>query len=197
MSDPTLSPAATVPWPIERTARRIGHYRWWEMRLFELVGAWARSVPEPQVAARLGDHSHRHGWHAELWGDLIPELDHLSADRVVAAPDGLDGLVEVLEGGSDADTCDRLVGVYRVVVPRLVAAYGHHLDHTLAATDGPTIRVLRLALSDLAEDLQHAERLVQGLITTPDDVERVASRAREIETIIVSAGGICGSDTLG
>lgn len=197
MPDPTLPPAATVPWPIERTARRIGHYRWWEMRLFELLGAWARSMPEHEAAARLGDHSHRHAWHAELWGDLIPEIEHLSADRVVAAPDGLDDVVGVLEGGAAADSLDRLAGVYRVVLPRLVAAYGHHLDHTLPATDGPTMRALRLVLGDLTEELQQGERLLQGLVTSPDDVERAGGRARELETIIVSAGGICGPDTLG
>jgi hypothetical protein len=39
--------------------------------------------------------------------------------------------------------------------------------------------------------------MLQSLIRTPAEVERAATRARELEAIMVEAGGIAGPGTLG
>ena len=45
-------------------------------------------------------------------------------------------------------TVEKLVGVYRVLLPRKIAAYTTHLQHANPVSDGPTIRALELALHD-------------------------------------------------
>ena len=41
---------------VEETARRVGNYKWVEMRLFEVLGGWVATVPELDVKLVLGRH---------------------------------------------------------------------------------------------------------------------------------------------
>ena len=63
MADPNLPRQAFAPWDrrelpgafgVEETARRVGHYKWTEMKLFEALGGWVATVPELDVKMRLG-----------------------------------------------------------------------------------------------------------------------------------------------
>ena len=58
---------------VEETARRVGNYKWTEMKLFEALGGWVATVPELDVKMRLGTHCYHHAWHAELWHKRIRE----------------------------------------------------------------------------------------------------------------------------
>ena len=42
---------------VEETARRVGNYKWAEMRLFEVLGGWVATVPELDVKLVLGRHT--------------------------------------------------------------------------------------------------------------------------------------------
>ena len=59
---------------VVETARRVGNYKWTEMKLFEALGGWVATVPELDVKMRLGTHCYHHAWHAELWHKRLPEL---------------------------------------------------------------------------------------------------------------------------
>src|SRR4051812_6973488 len=67
---------------LAETARRVGHYRWAEMQLFEALGRWIAIVPERDVKLCLGVHCHKHAWHGELWHKRLPALAELDADRL-------------------------------------------------------------------------------------------------------------------
>ena len=63
MADPKRPRAAFAPWDrrelpgsfsVEESARRVGNYKWIEMRLFEVLGGWVATVPELDVKLRLG-----------------------------------------------------------------------------------------------------------------------------------------------
>ena len=114
---------------LEETARRLGWYRWVELRLYEAMGAWVDTIPELDVRLAVGGACTPHAWHASVWLERLPagrDPDALTqpADERVRA------LLE--EVASASGTLERLVGAYRVVVPRLVAAYTAHLHHTSA-----------------------------------------------------------------
>ncbi|HET6950606.1 MAG TPA: hypothetical protein VFI47_09535 [Acidimicrobiales bacterium] len=135
---------------IEESGRRIGHHAWLAMRLFETVGGWVPTVPEPAAKALLAAQSHHHAWHAELWLGLLPALDHLpQADLVVARAADAD-LVDRLAAAEE--TVARLAALHQIVLPHLRATYTAHRARTTAVTDGPTVRVLRLVRADLDED---------------------------------------------
>jgi hypothetical protein len=141
--------AAQLPgtFDVEETARRVGNYKWAEMKLFEALGGWVATVPELDVKMRLGTHCYHHAWHAELWHKRLPELREMNPDRLtVPANDAMVRFVEALTEPEAADqTIEKLVGVYRVFIPHFIAAYTYHRNNTSEITDAPTIRSLNFA----------------------------------------------------
>jgi hypothetical protein len=208
MADPYKPRAAFAPWDrrelpglfdVEETARRVGNYKWVEMRLFEALGGWVATVPELDVKLVLGRHCYHHAWHAELWDKRLPELREMNTARLTQPAN--EAVVELLDAVREPEapdqTIEKLVGVYRVLMPRIIAAYTFHLNATSRITDAPTQRSLGFALQDDFEDWREGEMLLQSLIETPEEVERAARRQIELETIVVRAGGIAGPGTLG
>jgi hypothetical protein len=208
VADPTAPRSPFAPWDrrelpglftVEESARRVGHYAWIEMRLFEALGGWVATVPELDVKTTLGRHCYHHAWHAELWHKRLPELREMRPERLIVAPNpDLEAFVAALTEPEARDlTVEKLVGVYRVLLPRKIAAYTYHLAATSRITDGPTIRSLGFILDDERTGWQEGEMLLQSLIETDEDVARAARRQAELETLITRAGGIAGPDSLG
>ena len=208
MADPGAPRAAFAPWDrrelpgmfgVVETARRVGNYKWIEMRLFEALGGWVATVPELDVKLVLGRQCYHHAWHAELWNKRLPELREMKTERLSQPPN--DAMVTFVDALRDPEapelTIEKLVGVYRVLLPRKIAAYTFHMNATSRITDAPTIRSLKFALQDELEDWREGEMLLQTLIQTPDDVARAARRQQELEELIRGAGGITGPGTLG
>jgi hypothetical protein len=172
----------------------MGAYRWVEARLFEVMGGWTHTVPEAEVKLEVAAHAREHAWHAELWDGQLPGGRELVPERLVApANQHLVELVEALaEPQDEGQTIEKLVGVYRVVVPRLVSAYSGHLANTSPASDGPVGRALILVRRDEVDHWQRGEALVQSLLRTDDHVQRAAARQAHLERIVTAAGGITG-----
>lgn len=203
MAEPTDSHiAVTSPDPqgpaghfsVEETARRLGHYKWTEMRLFELLGGWVATVPEPEVKLRLGTHCYHHAWHAELWHKRLPQVREVAPNRLTAPPnEAYVAFVEALaEPAAPEQTIEKLVGLYRVLLPRLIAAYSFHLDHTSVVTDGPTIRSLKFCLQDDLEEWREGEALLHDLLVGGAEIDRAATHQARLERLVVEAGGVAG-----
>jgi hypothetical protein len=177
------------------SARLLGSYRWAELRLFEVLGSWVANETEPEARLFFDVQSRHHAWHAELWGERLPDVDSVvEPDLLTVAPDeGTDELMSSLGGvpGSEegsGGTLVRLVGLARVVLPRLVCGYGYHLNRTVPVSDAPVIRALRLALRDDVEDWQAVELMVQSLIRRPHDVAVVTAHQQRLEALVVGSG---------
>jgi hypothetical protein len=181
-----------VPLDIETSARRAGVHRWVELRLFEILGRWSAEIPVPGARALLGSQSYHHAWHAELWRGCLPTLPHLDPDGVTAAPSEELAAVldDVADGARADDPAGRLVGVYRVIVPRLAVAYAERQAGASGVSDGPVLRALELIRPDLARDGEAGERLVQSILRSGDDACRAAERQGWLEGRLIEAGGI-------
>ena len=95
----------------------------------------------------------------------------------------------VREPEAPEHTIEKLVGVYRVLIPRFIAAYTYHLNGTSTITDAPTIRSLKFALQDEFDDWRDGEMLLQSLIDTPEKVERAEpSPGRSSEQLVPGVG---------
>ena len=94
-------------------------------------------------------------------------------------------------------TIEKLVGVYRVLIPHKIAAYTYHLNNTSTITDAPTIRSLKFALQDEFEDWRDGEMLIQSLIDTDEEVDRAAAHQSKLEKLMLAAGGIAGPGSIG
>jgi len=208
MADPSKPRRPFAPWDrrelpglfdVEETARRVGNYKWIEMRLFEVLGGWVATVPELDVKIRLGAHCYKHAWHADLWHKRLPELREMNPDRLTEpANDAVVAFVDAMCQPELPDqTIEKLVGVYRVLIPHKIAAYTYHLNGTSTVTDAPTIRSLNFILGDEFDDWRDGEMMIQSLIETPDEVERAAAHQARLERLLVEAGGIAGQGTLG
>lgn len=177
--------------PLSVTASMVGGYRWIEQRLFELLGRWGAEATPPELRVHLDAQSARHAWHASLWADRLPVRDGVSADELTAAPPVAARVLALLDE-SRSDAAPLMAGLYRVVLPRLVTGYTRHLGATSPVSDGPVIRALRLVLTDEIEDWHAGERLVQGLLTGPDDVAAVSALHQKLESAVVEAGSSGG-----
>jgi len=208
MTDHTKPRPAFAPWDrrelpglfsVEDSARRVGNYKWAEMRLFEVLGGWVATIPELDVKMVLGRHTYHHAWHAELWHKRLPELREMNPDRLTQPPN--DEFVTFMNAIREPEapelTIEKLVGVYRVLIPRFIAVYTYHLNGTSTITDAPTIRSLKFALQDEFDDWRDGEMLLQSLIDTPEKVERASRRQEALEKLYLASGGIAGPGSLG
>lgn len=170
---------------LHQSAALVGTYRWVERRLFEVTGEWAAEVAEPEVQVHLDEVSARHGWHEELWADRAPIVGGLDPENLVRP---LGATADEVFGALGGEAVPLLAGLYRVVVPRLVTTYQDHLNRAVAVSDGPAIRVLRLALQDEVESWLAGEALLQGLLRTTADAGTAAAVQRRLEAALVGAG---------
>ncbi|MCB1248851.1 MAG: hypothetical protein R2699_07745 [Acidimicrobiales bacterium] len=207
MSEPNL-PRAQLPWRrpevpgafgIEAMARRVGAYVWVERRLFEVLGAWTPVVPELDVKLRLAVHSAHHAERADRFYARLPELRELPADDVcVPTTAAVASLVDAVAAADDPSaTIEKLVGVYRVLLPHLIAVYSFHLANTATVADEPLARTLRHVITDATDDWRDGELLIQARIADAVAVDRAAAHQAELQRLLVVAGGICGPGTFG
>ena len=177
---------------IGQWARLVGRHRWLELQLFELLGGWAAEVPELDVKASLAAQSHHHAWHAELWEQRLPGTGELSASAVTRPPsEALVAFFHVLaESSGTESTIEKLTGVHRVLLPRMITSYERHLASARPVADAPTIRSLRLVITDEVEHWREGEALLQSLLRTDADVARAASWQGRLEAVLVAAGGL-------
>src|SRR6185503_1727207 len=85
-------------------------------------------------------------------------------------------------------TIEKLVGVYRVLIPHKVAAYTFHLNNTSTITDAPTIRSLKFAIQDEIDDWRDGELHIESLVETDDEVGRAVSHQAKLQKLLLAAG---------
>ena len=207
MADPKKPRPAFAPWDrrelpgtftVEETARRVGHYKWVESRLFEALGGWIATVPELDVKMRLGTHCYHHAWHADLWNKRLPELREMNTERLTLPAAGIEEfMLAMTEPEAPELTIEKLVGVFRVLIPHKVAAYTYHLNNTSTITDAPTIRSLKFILQDEFEDWRDGEMILQSLIETPEEVDRALAHQGKLTKLMLAASGIAGPGSIG
>lgn len=179
---------------LEESARLVHRYRWVEARSFEVLGGWVAVERAPEVQRLFGVQAHHHAWHAALWEERLPSCWGASPPVVDGVTPELEAfLAAVAEPAGPDATVERLVGMYRVLVPHKLATYRRHLAGVSPVADGPVTRALRLVLQDEVEDWQEGEALLQARLTTPALARRAAEHQGDLEALLVAAGGITGA----
>jgi hypothetical protein len=151
---------------VDASARRIRHYRWLEERLMRTLGGWIALTPELPVKLLFGRHVWDCAQHADLWGRRLPELR--SPAHVGEPPsEGFARLMDVIDGRQARhESVERVVAVYCVIKPQLVAAYEEHLADANAVYEPPTRRILTRCAEEEHRHIAAAsvvlERLVRG-----------------------------------
>lgn len=135
---------------LDESARRLGRIVWFERRLFEIMGRWVPSTPEPSVKLTLARQSRHHAAHAAAVEVVLPETREHDPVALVAATDAAAFLEEV-EGR--AGTEGRLRSLVGELLPRQLAACEAFLAEASPVRDGPAIRALIFVLAEERAEL--------------------------------------------
>lgn len=143
---------------IDDSARFLGHVTWLEGRLFEVVGEWVRSTPEPAVKLALARQSRHHGGHVELLEPLRPDTrDHDLEARAPLDPGWRTLVARLIAASSTAQRLERLAET----LGPTIQCYEDHLGAMRPVRDGPTRRALLLVLDDQRAALAEVEGLLR------------------------------------
>ena len=177
---------------IEESARRLGHARWWSQRLFQVIGAWVPSVPEPDLKLRLATSARHHAWHADLFGERLPEVGHVDAESQTVAPsDAVAALFDELANWRDPERSpERLTVLARVVLPQAASVVREHLDRCTPVADAAVARTLRFVAADLVDDWLAGEATLQQWTRDSTMARRVESARTAFEQRWLASGGL-------
>jgi len=169
----------------------LGKYRYVEIQMMELMGSWAYTIVEPEIKIGFGRQMYQDAVHADMLGKRLPELKGRSEHFHYIAPS--DAFVKLLEKIWRAeDTLRRMVALYRVLKPALVAAYEYHLEHAELPADEPTAYILRNILAEENDHSEWGENIINTLVISPDLSRLAAQWQQELENDLAAAGGIRG-----
>jgi hypothetical protein len=185
-------------WTVEESVNRIVNYKWAEQQLSAALGGWVATIPELDVKALLGPHCYQHAWHADLWRQRLPELREPNEHRAEAPNEAFVGFMDELTSPDGPDlTIEKLVGVYRVLVPHLLATYSFHHRVTSDIVDAPSVRILKFMIDDDIEQLITAEMMIQDLARTAKLRTRAGKWHTHLDVLLAKSGGVAGERTLG
>jgi len=185
-------------WSVEESVERIVNYRWAQQQLSAALGGWVATIPELDVKAMLGPHCYQHAWHADLWRLRLPELKEPDENRASPPNPEFAAFMEELTSPDDGDqTIEKLVGVYRVLVPHLLAVYTFHQKVTSDIVDAPTVRILGFMLDDLHTQLVEGEMMIQDLASTMELRRRAGEWQTHLDVLLAGSHGVAGEGTLG
>jgi len=176
---------------VEASARRVRHYRYAEERMMRTLGGWIALTPELEPKLLFGRHVWDCAQHADLWGRRLPEL---RAPAQQSEPPNAEFVhfMDLLDGREVRhETVERVVGVYRVLKPHLVATYEGHLVAANPIYEPPTRRILERCL---AEERRHvaAAAIVLERLLDADTRRRAGEWQTRLLEALASAGGVTG-----
>jgi hypothetical protein len=185
-------------WSVEESVERIVNYKYAEQHLSAALGGWVATIPELDVKAMLGPHCYQHAWHADLWRARLPELREAREDRAEPANAAFETfMTELTSPGEPDQTIEKMVGIYRVLVPHLLATYSFHQRVTSDIVDAPTVRILKFMIDDDVEQLITGEMMIQDLARTPELRQRAGEWQTHLDVLLAKSGGVAGERTLG
>lgn len=187
--DERALPRAISP---EESARRAGVFAVVEERIAGLLEQWSTML-DGDAATVLAKHAKHHAWHASLLRDQLtdggraaePEAEVASFLDALGSPNGA------------AEAIEFLTGIYRVALPRKIAAYTYWSRALGASASGGDARWFEFVFKDEFDSIRDGEMVLQALLVGDDEVQRSAARRAELEKYLVHTGGLAGPDTLG
>lgn len=181
---------------VEASARRVRHYRYAEERLTRMLGGWIALSPELPVKLLFGRHVWDCAQHADLWGRRLPEL-RAPAQQSEPPNDGFVRFVDLLEGReAPGDSMERVIGVYRVLKPHLLATYEAHLAVANPIYEPPTRRILERCIGEERRHVAAGAVVLERLLTDAERRRRAEAWEARLVGALKEAGGVTG-DTPG
>jgi hypothetical protein len=177
----------------ERSAQLLRNYRYVVERTMRALGGWIALTPELSAKLLMGRHVWDLAQHCDAFGERLPEL-RSRAQVSEAANSAVAALMDSVEDAEGPDqTVERLVGVYGVLKPHLLATYRDHLAHANPVYEPPTRRILARCIDDEERHIAAGQTILRYLAAGPRVAERVSERRRHLEGLLAVAGGVTGA----
>jgi hypothetical protein len=160
---------------------------WVERRLFERYGAWAGATGVDVVDLAYGELSRRHGWHAQVLFERLPELSVLDPESAVVPPGpASEALFDHLGSLDAAPAEQRWWATHRVVLPLLVTTLRGERS-SLDPTAEPSLdRWLRILVDDDVDELLRGDEVARRLLPLGADPSSVLDAQRGAEALALA-----------
>ena len=176
----------------EHSARLLRNYRYVVERTMRALGGWIALTPELSAKLLMGRHVWDLAQQCDAFGQRLPELRSRAHVSEAANP-AVAAFMDSLEDAEGADqTVERLVGVYGVLKPHLLATYRDHLARANPVYEPPTRRILARCIDDEERHIAAGETILKYLAAGPRVSERMSARRRHLEGLLAVAGGVTG-----
>ena len=176
----------------EHSARLLRNYRYVVESTMRALGGWIALTPELSAKLLMGRHVWDLAQQCDAFGQRLPELRSRAHVSEAANP-AVATFMDSLEDAEEPDqTVERLVGVYGVLKPHLLATYRDHLARANPVYEPPTRRILARCIDDEERHIAAGETILQYLAAGPRPTERVSARRRHLEGLLAAAGGVTG-----
>jgi len=188
---PELHPLAGFV-SVEESARLVRHWRYAVERMMRILGGWMALTPELSAKLLLGRHVWDSAQHADALGNRLAELRaraHVSEPANAAFVTFMDAIEEPER---PPQTVERLVGVYRVLKPHLLAVYEDHLRRVNEVYEPPTELLVARMAEDERRHIAAGLAIIQHLVTTAALDERARAWQARLERLLEAAGGVTG-----
>lgn len=163
-----------------------------------IMGGWIALTPELSTKLLLGRHVWDCAQHADLWGRRLPEL---RAPAQVSQPPNaaFARFMDVLESSDEPhQSAERLVGIYRVLKPHLLAAYETHLAQSNPVYEPPTRRILERCVVEERRHIAAGRTVLVHRVQTSTNKELASRWESRLGALLIESGGVtaAGVETL-
>jgi hypothetical protein len=181
---------------VEASAQRVREYRYTEERLMRMLGGWIALTPELPVKLLFGRHVWDCAQHADLWGRRLPEL-RAPAQQSEPPNEKFARFADLLAGcEAPGDSLERVVGVYRVLKPHLLATYEAHLAATNPIYEPPTRRILERCIGEERRHVAAGAVVLKRLLGDDERRGRAEGWEARLVEALKEAGGVTGETPL-
>jgi hypothetical protein len=169
---------------VQERARRIGTFRFVEVRLMETAAAWTPTTPEMEAKVMFGRHIWDFAQHADALGKRMFELRQPLQHSVPASPAYAALLDEVL---AIDDTAGRLAALYDVLLPGVQRRYEAYQAEVDVVVDAPSLVIVERILSDLRRQRADVSALRRELGLPPPASHPLVARESALPLLGASA----------
>ncbi len=176
---------------VQQNLELLGRYRYTEIQFMELMGSWAYTMVDPEIKIGFGRTLFQDSVHADLLGKRIPELKGRSQHFHSIPPS--DGFVRLLEKTWKAsDELLRMVAIFQVLKPELVAVYRRHLERMELPADEPTANIIQLIADEEQDHVDWGGKVIDRLLELSNRSEEAHSWRESLLAELKAAGGVWG-----
>lgn len=178
---------------VDESAKTVRHYRYAVERMTRILGGWLALTPELSAKLLMGRHVWDNAQHADAWGKRLPEL-RAAAQVSEPANAQLVAFLDAVEAAERPEqTVERVVALYRVLKPHLLATYKAHLATANAVYEPPTCRILARCIEDERRHVAAGETVLRHLLRTPELEARARACEARLWQLLEAAGGVTGT----